>query len=518
MLQAVLRSGCCLVLLIFLPVTTSYGDSSSSALLTLAAVASWQKSTQVQRQSLPFQPESPVIPGTVSDPEAPNEAWFYHNPAHYMLEKIYELKWLRAWLRAWKCLSLFQSDDLSLLSEEATPDDSAIQPIARFDLIAFSEGSNSTDQTHLNFNEGLHMLRQLALMTAADSYHQCGLMEPVSSKDESEASHQDDDQVVPPAPDCPALFAPPNPLPAEIHPEAIQVLGKIGKGQYGYVKKATLTLGGRCHRIAIKTFTKPDFDNDETPYEYKERCKRAKKKFEREIRLKSKLNHPCIVAYIGHYDRDHKPRLVMELLPFPLSNLVHHSLAADLDPKPFNCIQRVHAAQQALSALIFIFEQGYLFRDLHSGNVRFSDTLTLKLVDFGFVIAQCKSKKWEGDTGYLDPEVAEVPFDERSEVYSFGFLALQIITGNTRASVILNLQCDRSGQAILPPEAENNIYPAIQAEAPECQVTAQGLRNIALACLSRRDQRPSLRETEARLEALLSPPKLESPPPQDESD
>ena len=60
--------------------------------------------------------------------------------------------------------------------------------------------------------------------------------------------------------------------------------------------------------------------------------------------------------------------------------------------------------------------------------------LTIKLIDGGLAVERGRSHPWNKRPTYFAPEVETAPFDELTEVYSWGLLALQSLTGETGAN------------------------------------------------------------------------------------
>jgi TolB-like protein len=188
-----------------------------------------------------------------------------------------------------------------------------------------------------------------------------------------------------------------------------QVESKLGEGGMGEVFRAVDTRLGRA--VAIK-IVDPQFVA----------------RFEREARAISSLNHPhiCTLYDIGpNY-------LVMELLE-------GGTLAARLKNGPLPQEEALRYASQIASALATAHEHGIVHRDLKPGNIMLTKS-GVKVLDFGLAT-------WEGDdslTGsrmvmgtpaYMAPEQREgKPSDARTDIYSFGRVLYEMLTGVRPAS------------------------------------------------------------------------------------
>jgi eukaryotic-like serine/threonine-protein kinase len=188
-----------------------------------------------------------------------------------------------------------------------------------------------------------------------------------------------------------------------------QIESKLGEGGMGEVFRAVDTRLGRP--VAIK------FAHE-----------RFSARFEREARAISSLNHPniCTLYDIGpNY-------LVMELLE-------GDTIADRLKNGPMPFGEALRYASQIAAALAEAHEHGIVDRDLKPGNVMLVKS-GVKVLDFGLAT-------WEGDDtltcsrmvigtpAYMAPEQREgKPADARTDLYSFGCVFYEMLTGARAAS------------------------------------------------------------------------------------
>lgn len=145
-------------------------------------------------------------------------------------------------------------------------------------------------------------------------------------------------------------------------------------------------------------------------------------RFKDEARAIAALNHPhiCTLYDVG------PDYLVMEYVEgYPL----HGPIAAD---------RVMTLAIQIASALEAAHDKGILHRDLKPSNVMVNDT-TAKLLDFGIAkvikadrpdVTRTRTGAVLGTVGYMSPEQAQgQPVDQRSDIFSFGALLYEMITG-----------------------------------------------------------------------------------------
>lgn len=183
-----------------------------------------------------------------------------------------------------------------------------------------------------------------------------------------------------------------------------RIESKLGEGGMGDVYRAVDTRLGRA--VAIKIAQTPFIQ-----------------RFEREARAISSLNHPhiCTLYDVGpNY-------LVMELVE-------GETIAARLKRGLFPTAVALLYASQILAALAEAHEKGIIHRDLKPGNIMIAKS-GIKVLDFGLA----KSGQDEtvtvsgmvlGTPAYMPPEQREgKPADARSDIYSFGCVLYEMLTG-----------------------------------------------------------------------------------------
>jgi TolB-like protein/Flp pilus assembly protein TadD/tRNA A-37 threonylcarbamoyl transferase component Bud32 len=199
-----------------------------------------------------------------------------------------------------------------------------------------------------------------------------------------------------------------------------QVLEPLGRGGGGVVYKARDTRLGRL--VALKFLPEHLRGDDE-----------VLKRFEREARSASALNHPgiCTIYEVGEH-QDH-PFLAMELLE-------GGTLAERLRRGPLPPAELLSIAVQIVEALEAVHALGIVHRDLKPANVFVSATGRVKVLDFGIAklsFDMARTLDRITDTGiapgtipYMSPEQALAePVDTRSDLFSLGAVLYEMATG-----------------------------------------------------------------------------------------
>mmetsp|Transcript_30049 Transcript_30049/g.28719 ORF Transcript_30049/g.28719 Transcript_30049/m.28719 type:complete len:718 (+) Transcript_30049:221-2374(+) len=233
----------------------------------------------------------------------------------------------------------------------------------------------------------------------------------------------------------------------------------------------------------------------------------ARKEFEVEKEILSKINHPHIIEILG-----------AGMVPRPfiiLERLTDISQLLDLDPSRKPSLFRRQAvtysellemARGLTDALNYLHSELHpdamiIHRDLKPDNLGLSEKGMIKLYDFGLI--RCVKKKsvetevyeMTGHTGsirYMAPEVVlNMPYSEKADVYSFAIL-IWTIARNKVPFRDLDRAAHKSRVAL------NNVRPKLQKGWPE------DFSKILEACWSPdMKDRPTFKEVTSRLQNMI---------------
>ncbi|MCG3192761.1 MAG: Serine/threonine-protein kinase PknD [Thermoanaerobaculia bacterium] len=211
-----------------------------------------------------------------------------------------------------------------------------------------------------------------------------------------------------------------------------EIVSRIGAGGMGEVWRARDSRLGRT--VAIKVLPK-EFAQD------RDFCRR----FEREARIISRLNHPniCTLHDVG------EGYLVMEFVE-------GESLAERLRKGPLPIREALRYGAEIALALDQAHRAGVIHRDLKPGNIMVTNT-GAKLLDFGLARSEATPDAEDktvtapltetgaivGTVPYMAPEQLEAkPADARTDIFALGAVLYEMITGQrafqgaSRASLI----------------------------------------------------------------------------------
>ncbi|WJX30594.1 hypothetical protein P8452_19114 [Trifolium repens] len=194
---------------------------------------------------------------------------------------------------------------------------------------------------------------------------------------------------------------------------------KLGEGGFGTVYKGVLADG---REIAVKRLSKTSVQGVE--------------EFKNEVMLIAKFQHRNLVRLLACCIEQNEKILIYEYMPnssldFQLRDTVK---GAQLDWK-----QRLNIINGIAKGLLYLHEDSRLrviHRDLKASNILLDHEMNPKISDFGLARSfggdqgEANTVRVVGTYGYMAPEyVIEGLFSIKSDVFSFGVLLLEIISG-----------------------------------------------------------------------------------------
>ncbi|KAF3946331.1 hypothetical protein CMV_027392 [Castanea mollissima] len=199
---------------------------------------------------------------------------------------------------------------------------------------------------------------------------------------------------------------------------------KLGQGGFGPVYWGQLSDG---QEIAVKRLSKASGQ--------------GLQEFMNEVVVLSKLQHRNLVRIFGCCVEGEEKMLIYEYMP-------NKSLDAFLfdshKEKLLDWRKRVNIIEGIGRGLLYLHRDSRLriiHRDLKASNILLDKELNPKISDFGMARIfgnnedQANTNKVVGTYGYMSPEYAmEGRFSEKSDVFSFGVLLLEILSGKRNSS------------------------------------------------------------------------------------
>lgn len=191
----------------------------------------------------------------------------------------------------------------------------------------------------------------------------------------------------------------------------------LGQGGFGYVHKGVLANGKVA---AIK--------------QLKSGSGQGEREFQAEIEIISHVHHRHLVSLVGYCTFGSQRLLVYEFVPNKTLEFHLHGK----DRPVMNWPTRMKIALGSARGLAYLHEDcqpKIIHRDIKSANILLDDSFEAKVADFGLAKHSLDtdthvSTRVMGTFGYLAPEYASSgKLTEKSDVFSFGVLLLELITG-----------------------------------------------------------------------------------------
>ncbi|KAG5628760.1 hypothetical protein H5410_000477 [Solanum commersonii] len=193
---------------------------------------------------------------------------------------------------------------------------------------------------------------------------------------------------------------------------------KLGQGGFGTVYKGVLADG---REIAVKRLF---FNN-----------KHRVADFYNEVNIVSSIEHKNLIRLLGCCCSGPESLLVYEFLP---NQSLDHFIFDPIKGKALNWEKRFEIIIGTAEGLIYLHENTktrIIHRDIKASNILLDSRLRAKIADFGLARSFQEGKSHistvlAGTLGYMAPEyLARGQLTEKADVYSFGVLLLEIVTG-----------------------------------------------------------------------------------------
>ncbi|KAK4421288.1 G-type lectin S-receptor-like serine/threonine-protein kinase [Sesamum alatum] len=201
------------------------------------------------------------------------------------------------------------------------------------------------------------------------------------------------------------------------------ITNKLGEGGFGPVYKGELL---NKQFVAVKRLSR--------------RSGQGLEEFRNETELIAKLQHRNLVGILGCCIEKDEKILVYEYMP---NKSLDFFLFDATKKEVLDWTRRVHIIEGIAQGLLYLHHYSRLrivHRDLKASNILLDAEMNPKISDFGMARifggndSQANTKRIVGTYGYMSPEYAmEGLFSVKSDVFAFGVLMLEIISGKKNA-------------------------------------------------------------------------------------
>ncbi|XP_044950899.1 proline-rich receptor-like protein kinase PERK1 [Hordeum vulgare subsp. vulgare] len=249
----------------------------------------------------------------------------------------------------------------------------------------------------------------------------------------------------------------------------------LGQGGFGHVYRGTLGAGAAAREVAIKRLRVDSGQGD--------------REFRAEVESIGRVHHRNLVSLVGYCIHGDQRLLVYEHVSnHTLESHLHHG--GD-EPTLLDWERRWRIALGAAKGLAYLHEDCHpkiIHRDIKAANILLDDNFEPKVADFGLAKIQHGddthvSTRVMGTFGYMAPEYTNTgKITDRSDVFSFGVVLLEIITGKRP---VLSDEDDETlvswARPLLTKALEGQLSDELIDARLEANYDAHGMRRL-IAC------------------------------------
>jgi hypothetical protein len=271
---------------------------------------------------------------------------------------------------------------------------------------------------------------------------------------------------------------------------------ELGRGGFGTVYKTTLRDG---QPVAIKKLTVSSLVKSQV-------------EFEREVKMLGKLRHRNLVALKGYY---WTPSLQLLIYEFVSGGNLHMQLHESSTTNCLSWKERFDIILGIARSLAHLHRHDIIHYNLKSSNILVDGSGEAKVGDYGLakllpmLDRYVLSSKVQSALGYMAPEFAcrTVKITEKCDVYGFGILILEILTGRTPVEYMEDdviVLCDVVRAALDEGKVEECVDERLSGKFPLEE--AVPIMKLGLVCTSQvPSNRPDMSEVVNILELIRCP-------------
>ncbi|KAG2715176.1 hypothetical protein I3843_03G068200 [Carya illinoinensis] len=264
----------------------------------------------------------------------------------------------------------------------------------------------------------------------------------------------------------------------------------LGKGTFGTAYKATLGKGMTVVVKRLKEVTLSD------------------KEFRERIEQIGSMAHVNLVTLRGYYFNTEETLLVYDYVPLgSISALLHGNRGSGRTP--LNWETRTGIALGAARAIGFLHSHGPTIShgNIKSSNILLSSSYEARVSDFGLASLALPTSTPNRINGYRAPEVTDARnVSQKADVYSFGVLLLELLTGKPPTHALLNeegVDLPRWVQSVVYEEWTSEVFDPELLRYQSVEEEMVQLLQIGLECTAQYpDRRPSMAEVTKRIEEM----------------
>eukprot|EP00064_Thunnus_orientalis_P008671 superscaffoldBa00001052_g8694 len=277
---------------------------------------------------------------------------------------------------------------------------------------------------------------------------------------------------------------------------------RLGEGGFGTVYKGLLN----DKPVAVKKLNPMD---DVSPDE-------LQVQFNQEIETLKVLKHENLVDMVGFSCDGQHPCLVYA---FMANGSLLDRLACSEDTPLLSWQQRCSIAEGTARGLEYLHSNHHVHRDVKSANILLDENLVAKISDFGLTRASAKrtsttmmTERIVGTCAYMAPEALRGEITPKSDVFSFGVVLLEILSGlppadeNREPQFLMDMRYDIDDE-----DEELTLEDFVDKKLRDWGLSqVESIYSLACNCLhERKNRRPVIRQVLLELKSVVKSISLE---------
>ncbi|VVB10731.1 unnamed protein product [Arabis nemorensis] len=192
----------------------------------------------------------------------------------------------------------------------------------------------------------------------------------------------------------------------------------------------------------------------------------AKREFQNEVDLLSKIHHPNIISLLGYGSEINSSFIIYELMQ---NGSLDEQLHGPSRGSALTWHMRMKIALDTARGVEYLHERcrpPVIHRDLKSSNILLGSSFNAKISDFGLAVMVgshgMNNIKLSGTLGYVAPEyLLDGKLTDKSDVYAFGVVLLELLLGRRPVEKLSSVQCQSLVTWAMPQLTDRSKLPKI---------------------------------------------------------